>query len=255
LTQHHAVKYHRPMGWLRWAGAVCAGLLLVVGACSEGAGEGAGDVLCSPGETRACSYPGCSGTQTCNADGTAWGTCECGTGGTGTGTATATGTGSGGEGGADPCADTGTESVPCDGNVDMGGGETPECQDCIAENCCSEYQTCASGCDCEPLYDCLWTPGRTHRVPTCEECFYDVCAHATGFIVWKTCADCISNNCCDEYDACTAASYCYQCLSGDEASCDEGAADEDLLDCESTHCPGACPPDAAALWLPSLGAS
>jgi outer membrane protein assembly factor BamB len=49
-----------------------------------GGGSGGSGMVCSPGSTQVCVGPdACAGGQTCNSDGRAWGTCDCG--GTGAG--------------------------------------------------------------------------------------------------------------------------------------------------------------------------
>lgn len=55
-------------------------LLLSVAACDGSCGEGPVDQVCDPGATQACVCAGgASGGQVCNADGTAWESCQCGT--------------------------------------------------------------------------------------------------------------------------------------------------------------------------------
>lgn len=65
---------------------------------SGGGGAGGSTAgLCVPGKQEVCPCPGGSmGVQACNAQGTAYSACECGTGGSGAG---------GGTGGSDPCGD------------------------------------------------------------------------------------------------------------------------------------------------------
>jgi hypothetical protein len=51
------------------------------GAAGSG-GETGSNLVCVPGTTMECVGPGaCRGGQSCNAEGTSYGTCDCGTGG------------------------------------------------------------------------------------------------------------------------------------------------------------------------------
>lgn len=74
-------------------------------------GTGAAGSICTAGDSKACTGPaGCQGGQACLADGTGWGSCDCGTGGG----AGAGGTGSGGT--------TGGGGAGGGGGVAGGGG-------------------------------------------------------------------------------------------------------------------------------------
>lgn len=98
-------------------------LLLAVGACSgettggDASGSGGGGVrpegaVCTPNETRLCYGPGaCEGGQACEADGSGWGPCDCGTGTDGGAGADGAGGSGVAEGGAG--AAVGTGRVPC----------------------------------------------------------------------------------------------------------------------------------------------
>jgi hypothetical protein len=96
-----------------------------------GAGSGGSGLVCSPGSTQVCVGPGaCAGGQSCNSDGRAWGTCDCGTTGTGgtaggAGTAgtggTVAGTG-GGSGGGGTTGTGGRGGAGISGSAGTGGG-------------------------------------------------------------------------------------------------------------------------------------
>jgi hypothetical protein len=90
-------------------GALLVALAAVVANC--------GSRVCAPGQSVLCNGPGgCLGGQVCNADGTAFGVCDCGStgGGAGGGGGTGGGTGGGGVGGG-----TGGGA---DGGTDGGSG-------------------------------------------------------------------------------------------------------------------------------------
>ena len=107
MSNSSLVKNNRRM--LRMA---LAGFLVSVfaGACGSDDGGGASSKACAVGDTRACLGPGqCDGAQACLADGTGYGTCECGapdSGAGGGGTSGASGAGGGG-GGAAPDSSSG----------------------------------------------------------------------------------------------------------------------------------------------------
>ncbi len=71
------------------------------------------DTVCTSGDTQACLGPGaCEGAQICNADGTAWGACDCGSAGGSGG-----GGGDGGGGGGTGLLCTDPAEVPCSDQV------------------------------------------------------------------------------------------------------------------------------------------
>lgn len=68
------------MTWLRSAGLV--GFFAIAAACSSSSNGGSSGGACTPGESNSCTGAGgCSGGQVCNADGSGFGTCDCGSGG------------------------------------------------------------------------------------------------------------------------------------------------------------------------------
>jgi hypothetical protein len=143
-----------------------------IGACSSSAGAPA-DAACKPGESRGCLAPtGCSGSQTCNADGTAYGACSCtltpadASGGGGDGSFALDGSGGGGdaspdgggggEAGACAAATAACPAIPSRASVDACGA----CDQCAAASCCAAMTTCftvsidgGSG-DCSQWIDC-----------------------------------------------------------------------------------------------------
>lgn len=79
-------------------------------------GTGAAGSICTPGDSKACTGPaGCQGGQACLADGTGWGSCDCGTGGASSG-------GAGGGAGAGGTGSGGTTSGGAGGGGGVAGG-------------------------------------------------------------------------------------------------------------------------------------
>lgn len=65
------------MTWLRGAGFF--GFLAIAAACSSSSDNGSTGGACTPGDSKSCTGTGgCAGAQVCNADGTAYGSCDCG---------------------------------------------------------------------------------------------------------------------------------------------------------------------------------
>lgn len=208
---------------------------------------------CEPGETRPCLGPGaCDGQQSCEVDGYSWSECECGGGGTGGtgGTSTGTGgtggtptgtggttTGTGGTGGT-PTGTGGTGGTnPCTGQVALGLGETPACQDCIAQSCCPQYQQCVSGGVCDPLFECALPDSYCGF-----DCFYEICDSGVGYVLYKDCADCLGTNCCSEIKDCFANNACTNCLTNGSQgqACDQTTLDENVDNCQVTNCDLTC---------------
>lgn len=147
-----------------------------------------------------------------------------GTGGTSTGTASTTGTGTG----------TGSTSNPCAGQVNFGAGETVACQDCIATNCCNEYQACAQG-SCDGVIQCALPSGACGT-----DCFYEICDSGVGYAILNDCATCEGTNCCQETKDCINETACSDCVTGNDASCANSTLDELLDNCSSTSCSEQC---------------
>ncbi|MEZ4223826.1 MAG: hypothetical protein R3B13_22950 [Polyangiaceae bacterium] len=106
----------RMLNWGRWRGCrwLGAGLLAWgLGGCTD-------DHACAPGDSKACVGPeSCRGYQVCNADGTAFGACDCSSGAGGAGGDSTGGAGSGGVAGA-PVG--GTSGIGASGGADASAG-------------------------------------------------------------------------------------------------------------------------------------
>jgi hypothetical protein len=103
--------------------AACAALSLACGSSSGGSGT---STSCTPGASVACvGAGGCQGGQACNADGTGYGDCVCGSGDDGGATDAASGDSSTTDSSlADSATETGStdSGIPGETGVDGGGG-------------------------------------------------------------------------------------------------------------------------------------
>jgi Dickkopf-like protein len=128
------------------------------------------DTSCEPNSEKACFSSDCpdnEGTQTCNADGSAYSTCSCdGTGSAGNGGAAGAGggnnggsSGAAGAGGAPGAEFRGTVGLPCETATDCPGG-----LDCVPSSATGPFQnggpeegycttTCTVNEDCEAIDD------------------------------------------------------------------------------------------------------
>jgi len=119
MTMTTMLARYRASAWL-----LGGALALAAGGC-----DGDDDTVCAAGATQSCLGPGaCEGAQICNAAGTAWGTCDCGSGGSGgsgsggggSGGGGSSGGGSGGGGGGTEPLCTEPADVPCSDQVFLG---------------------------------------------------------------------------------------------------------------------------------------
>ncbi|MBW2452891.1 MAG: hypothetical protein JRI68_00175, partial [Deltaproteobacteria bacterium] len=166
----------------------CLGLLyaLAIGCSSD---DDATFATCSAGQSIACAGPnGCEGFQTCLADGSAYGPCDCGAGGSGPGgTGGATSSGTGGAGGSTSSGTGGAGGSTSSGTAGSGGSSSGDCpvtppkggEDCSAETnglwcfdgndhcvCFWDYWDCVtcppnqpqdgSGCSSQKAAHCLY---------------------------------------------------------------------------------------------------
>lgn len=149
----------RKLRWL-WA-SLC--VVSLVGACGSSEDDLAkpGSRVCTPGATQVCVGNGaCQGGQVCNAQGTAWGECVCGSGtggsaGSSGGAAGGGGSGGGGSGGASGGTAGSTSSggvggaagSAAAGGTSGAGGSTLPCPtgaytDCVGD--CNPADVCAT---------------------------------------------------------------------------------------------------------------
>lgn len=120
--------------------------------------------------------------------------------------------------------------------------------ECVAENCCEEANTCTTnGTDVIACDDCLNDrDGASDICVALDECAREECG--SGVILYSICetglgtpdqelADCASDNCCDEYEACVGdtpeeAQACLDCLQAEG-----GEECDDVITCMETNCP------------------
>ena len=121
--------------------------------------------------------------------------------------------------------------VECEYPVCNSGARYPDegCATCLGSDagCCAAVTACADDPACAP---CL-APDRSpscaanaayQKVQACESstcaaaCTFQFCGPAGGGYPSAACNDCINQNCCAEYDACTSdsLSFCAGCAAG-----------------------------------------
>jgi hypothetical protein len=158
-----------------------------------------------------------------NPDGGAGGVMSTGSGGSGGATTTTT-TSTGGEGGATSCA----------GQVAFGLGETEECQNCVADQCCDEYLACAQE-SCDGLMNCA---GDSNLCAA--SCLYQICDSNMAYPFALDCATCVGVNCCLVVKDCIAEQACLDCLAGNAQACQESTVADAYDSCTSANCTEAC---------------
>ncbi len=146
-------------------------------------------------------------------------------GGAGGTTTTTTTTSTGGGGG----------TSPCEGLVDFGMGETAECQDCVAEQCCKEYLACGPGESCDALMACATPEGACG-----QDCLYPICDSGFAYPFHYNCATCMGNNCCNPLTECAADTVCTDCIASGGATCAYSALYDLVTECQATNCTDEC---------------
>jgi len=72
-------------------------------------------------------------------------------------------------------------------------GVNQACADCGEQNCCTEWNACASDTDCLLLAPCMQQNCATDATQTCADA--NCAAHASGFSKYKTAANCFATEC------------------------------------------------------------
>ena len=138
-----------------------------------------------------------------------------------------TGAGTTGAGGGMGCAAKGQDFM------------IPDCNTCVAANCCAEQTACDTGTDCDKTFACLGNcaSGDMACVKACGmasqqgatdhdalitclqgscqmECTQGgkICDSGLATPKKPECGDCLGMSCCTEFDACTADATCKACL-------------------------------------------
>ncbi len=211
-----------------------------------------------------CGSKGSTGTTTGDSGGSG-GTGTTGSNTTGSNTTGSNTTGSNttgsnttGAGGGTGCAATGQDF------------QIPECNDCVATNCCAEQTACDTGTECDKTFACLanCASGDMACVKACGmasqqgatdhdalisclqgscqmECTQGgkICDSGLATPKKPECGDCLGMSCCTEFDACTADAACKACLLNPMgAGCDMNALAKSANDCANAKCAMQCAP-------------
>jgi len=176
--------------WALWLGLVCLMSLMGCLGGAQGGGGSGGGTVCEAGATRGCACTtGQMGAQTCDDDGSRWGTCGCGSC-TRMCTGRACGDdGCGGQCGACPMGQTCSNGSCVAGTPSC----TPACggRRCGADPACgTSCGTCAAGSTCNPMSGQCCTQQCAGRT-----CGSDGCGGSCGVCPGGTTCNATSGRC------------------------------------------------------------
>jgi hypothetical protein len=136
-----------------------------------------------------------------------------------------------------------------------------DCAECLGTNCCDQYTACMmdQGCGTCELSDPSKLPANCtdgsatatlySAADTCQEqscgkvCATSICGSPLGYPGFPSCNYCLSQQCCTEFDKCTADmnSTCYKCLTTPGATgCDTDADFKAFVMCRDVTCKTDC---------------
>ena len=187
----------------------------------------------------------------------------------------------GGSGGGDNTDDAGTGDQDSGTEDDGGSGggdnqacgsnqwnENQGCMNCMKSSCCDELAACDVDSDCYNLFECVKACEDQACANDCVsqynaglgdaqallECETLSCAYECGYVCdtdaqmrEPACAQCLGDNCCDEFSACWNDQSCRDCLTG-QGSEEECLENDDLLALDA--CWGASCTDACGVGAP-----
>ena len=174
-----------------------------------------------------CAWSACSDGDSSDGDG-----------GAGTDTDSDSDTDSDTDTDADTDADGGTDDCPDDAGLTELLGTTPECGDCISENCCEELLVFND----DPSYENFGLIGACESANGCEEtCSTDLCDVFTWGIT-ISCGECMDAQCCDSFGDCLMDGGCTACVSNayDQETCCANSAFAAHAECIAANCETEC---------------
>jgi len=183
----------------------------------------------------------------------------------------------GGNGGASSSSTMGTGSPTSTGTNGAGGGATecgsyqfdpePVCQDCMEAACCVELNDCDVGTPCNEVVNCIETDkcqdqaclnncvmkagGGGMEFNALISCYQGscqmectpagICGSQYSYPNKADCNTCLTNSCCDSFNACIADMACVDCLTNSSAmGCDTNMLFQTFMTCRTGSCGATC---------------